>query len=138
MQNQTVDLGDIRAATGLERLAKKRKTMTNDCRKRDEHGWALEPTPGPWEYNGCRYITAPSGEVIAQTCDQSGRDCYDAHFDGYLMAAAPELFAALEAERRGTPCSETCVGNGWRSCSRCDERLKNALVKARPRPRWEY
>ena len=46
-----------------------------------------------------------------------------------LISAAPDLYAALEAERSGKPCGDGCCG-GWRQCSGCDKRIQDALAKA--------
>jgi hypothetical protein len=54
-------------------------------------------TPGPWNKNSC-YIYAPDGKIIAQVHNPGSKKTdYPLEANRDLMAAAPELLAALEA-----------------------------------------
>lgn len=48
-------------------------------------------TPGPWHVNGTKSIRGPRGEYIAKAHWLNGST------DAHLIAAAPDLYAALEA-----------------------------------------
>lgn len=47
-------------------------------------------TPGPWIFNGCRYVRDKDEEItLFQTCDVSGRDDEEqAHWDAEFIVAA--------------------------------------------------
>jgi hypothetical protein len=57
-------------------------------------------TPGPWNVEKCRYgfaVYAKTGDAVVKTEDVEGRyGAIDNEADARLIAAAPELLAALE------------------------------------------
>ena len=61
---------------------------------------AMGPTPGPWNVEECRYgfaVYASTGDAVVKTEDAEGRyGAIDNEADARLIAAAPELLAALE------------------------------------------
>lgn len=87
-------------------------------------------TPGPWAYDPPR-ITAPAlreGVGITDVCEIYDSADPDYHaktkFDGYLIAAAPDLYAA---------CAEFVrkVESGQARSTRSYEQMKAAIAKAR-------
>ena len=55
------------------------------------------PTPGPWFYHGS-HIYAPDGEIIAQLQNPGSREKhYPIIGNRNLIAAAPDMLAALKA-----------------------------------------
>lgn len=55
-------------------------------------------TPGPWSFDG-RDVVGMVGEIdtcIAECFDHSSIDRHNAKANAYLIAAAPELYEALE------------------------------------------
>lgn len=81
-------------------------------------------TPGPWHAQG-REVVSEDGTLIAKT--SFGGAC---HEDAALMAAAPDLLAALSrlvGERMPCP---TATGHALADCPWCAARA--ALAKADP------
>ena len=90
---------------------------------------AAKFTPGPWEV--CEIqpgdkeigIRGPSVEV-----DYDDVDHESARADAHLIAAAPDLYAALEETLRQAPCDCEAMATHYSGCFR--EMARAALAKA--------
>ncbi len=90
---------------------------------------AARHTPGPWAYDGVSAIRTADGEPIAELeIENAVDDRIDA--DAYLIAAAPDLLAALKRFR--TKVYNAAIGSGmddeWatEACSLADAAIDKA------------
>jgi hypothetical protein len=119
--------------------------------KRAPAARATGPTPGPWRAEGVHAADVPSGRVVAQVwsgylVDKPSRFCVvhdgdaegDYGADARLIAAAPDLLAACEAqsaavehEGRCVECFSGVCAEGHRLRYRAAELRGVVLAKAR-------
>ena len=89
----------------------------------------MSHTPGPWSAVSCRvgwYIaSAPDGAIVVDTGDAEGRyGPIESEANARLIAAAPELLAALQAIAEGCSFPEDDVQRAIR------DRARAAIAKA--------
>lgn len=81
-------------------------------------------TPGPWAINPDEYGI----EFQIEGGDARLADVFDIRANAHLIAAAPDLYAALEALLENNLGPQVDDGGAWDSC--CDM-ARSALAKAR-------
>lgn len=77
---------------------------------------ATKHTPGPWKCGGHkgRIIYAPDGFAVGDATVFHGRNPDDTEHNARLMAAAPEMLAALERLEFAALCRDSTMGDPCR------------------------
>lgn len=93
-------------------------------------GERAQHTPGPWVFDEGEVHTVSGGEddVLLTICQVTSQGP-ETEANGFVLAAAPELLAALQGEL--SPMRTDCNERNCGVCSRC--RSKAALRKAEGR-----
>lgn len=95
-------------------------------------------TPGPWRVGPVddTVVTAPDGsEIAAIDGDYNEPDLWPVmEANARLIAAAPDLYAALESQMRATTLALQSAGHSAQDVADCTAQARAALCKARGEP----
>lgn len=74
-------------------------------------------TPGPWAYTLDGFVADKTLQLICQTWNKNEDDFDNFKNNGHLLAAAPDLYAALKAVEfvgmGGYTACPACMGDGY-------------------------